>query len=255
MPEPLASRGTRVGARLAGTRFGDVRWFEQIDSTNTYALAAARAGVPEGLVVVADEQRAGRGRLGRTWESRPGVSLLVSVLLRPSVSDLSRTTMATGVALAEAVDQVAGFAPDLKWPNDLLVGDRKLAGILAESDLGDPVGVVVGAGCNVSWGVMPDELSDLATSCDIESGRIIDREDLLVAMLLSLDGLIDADDLDDRYRARLATIGRRVRVERHADVVVGEAVGIGSAGELIVRDDRGREHAVTAGDVVHLRPA
>lgn len=255
MPEPFASRAERMDTRLAGTRFADVRWVEQIDSTNTCVLEAARAGAPEGLVVVADEQTAGRGRLGRTWQARPGAALLVSVLLRPTVSELTRSTMATGLALAEAVEGVAGFAPDLKWPNDLLVGDRKLAGILAESDLGDPVGVVVGAGCNVAWGSMPAELADIATSCDIESGREVDREELLVELLVGLDALIDAPHLHERYRARLATLGRRVRVERHTDTIVGEAVDLGVSGELVVRDDDGVQHAIAAGDVVHLRSA
>src|SRR5687768_17788881 len=110
----------------ANHRFGDVRRVDEIDSTNTALLAEAKAGAPEGVVLVADHQTAGRGRLGRTWEAPPGASLLVSVLLRPDVSSVELVTMAAGLAMAEAVEQVAGVDARLKWPNDLVVGDRKL---------------------------------------------------------------------------------------------------------------------------------
>ena len=111
-----------------------VRHFALIDSTNRYLLDEARAGAESGLVAVADHQTAGRGRFDRRWEAPPGSSLLVSVLLRPVPVDAGHRAMtATALALADAVEAVAGFAPELKWPNDLVVGDRKLAGLLAES--------------------------------------------------------------------------------------------------------------------------
>ena len=117
-------------AALAGTRFADVRWVGETGSTNTDALALARDGAPEGVVLVADHQTAGRGRLGRTWEAPPGASLLVSVLLRPPAAVADAVTMAAGVAMAEAVAEVAGVDARLKWPNDLVVavdGDRPQA--------------------------------------------------------------------------------------------------------------------------------
>jgi len=238
--------------RLRGTRFTDVRWFEAIDSTNTYALEAARRGVSEGLVVVADEQRAGRGRLGRRWESPPGASLLVSVLVRRESGDAQPVTMATALALADAVGAVAGFRPALKWPNDLVVGDRKLAGVLAETD---GTSVVVGAGCNVGWGALPDDVAATATACELESPHPVEREKLLVHFLHALDALLDHPErIAADYRSRLGTLGRRVRVERASDEVEGEAVDLEVDGALVVLTDDGCRVPIHAGDVVHLRP-
>jgi BirA family biotin operon repressor/biotin-[acetyl-CoA-carboxylase] ligase len=231
----------------------EVRWFDSLDSTNRYLLDEARRGAPEGLVVVADHQTEGRGRRGRSWVAPPGASLLVSVLLRPALAP-ERTqlvSMACGVALAEAIERVAGFVPALKWPNDLVVGDRKLAGILAETD-GDAV--VVGAGVNVEWREFPPELAETATACNLESGRSVDRRALLSAFLKELDHrYADLDQLPGEYRRRLATLGRRVRVERPDGDVVGRAVGVGDSGELLVEPDSGDVVEVRVGDVVHLR--
>lgn len=236
---------------LGDTRFTDLRWFDRLDSTNTYALDAARAGAPEGLVVVADEQTAGRGRLGRRWESAPGASLLVSVLVRPDPDSAQTVTMATALALADAVENVAGFRPGLKWPNDLVVGDRKLAGVLAESD---GSAVVVGAGCNVNWGELPAELAGTATSCDLEAGRSVDREALLVCFLHALDDQLDRlGQVAAEYRSRLETLGRRVRVERVDDEIQGEAIDLDADGALVIVADDGRRLSVHVGDVVHLR--
>ncbi len=133
----------------------DVRRFDEIDSTNTYLRDQARQGAAEGLVAVADHQTAGRGRLDRRWESPPGATLLASVLFRPACApaDLHLCTGAVALAAADACGEVAGVDPELKWPNDLLVGGAKLAGVLAEAEFaGRPAGaVVVGIGLNVAW--------------------------------------------------------------------------------------------------------
>ncbi len=228
-----------------------VEWFARLDSTNRHALEAARGGADDGLVVVADEQTAGRGRLGRTWEAPPGSSLLVSVLLRRP-GDASRTVMAAGVALAGAVEQVAAVDVVLKWPNDLLVGERKLAGLLAEAE-GDAL--VVGAGCNVNWESFPEELTQTATACNLEAGHSVDRDALLDAFLDRLaEALAAGDALVEEYRSRLATVGRTVRVEHvRGDDLVGTAVGLTDDGALVVRDDAGTDHTVVAADVHHLR--
>jgi BirA family biotin operon repressor/biotin-[acetyl-CoA-carboxylase] ligase len=227
-----------------------VEWYATLDSTNRRALAAARDGAADGLVVVADEQTAGRGRLGRTWEAPAGSSLLVSVLLRRSQSS-GRTVMATGIALASAVERVAGIDVRLKWPNDLVVADRKLAGLLAEAD-GDAL--VVGAGCNVNWDSFPQELAASATACNLEAGHPVDRAALLDAFLDELAAALDAGHIVDDYRARLATIGRTVRVQHLRDAdLVGTAIGVSDDGALVVRTDDGAEHTVVAADVVHLR--
>jgi BirA family transcriptional regulator, biotin operon repressor / biotin---[acetyl-CoA-carboxylase] ligase len=241
----------------------EIRRFASIDSTNRYLLDEARAGAPEGVVAVADHQDAGRGRLGRVWSAPSGSSLLVSVLLRPHVAPerLMLVTMAAGVALAEAVEAVAGIEVKLKWPNDLVVGDRKLAGLLAEADVpagaDRPMAVVVGAGCNVEWDAFPPELEATATACNLEAGRPVGRDDVLAAFLDHLAVRYRAlDDVPGAYRARLATLGRRVRVELGAGrVIVGVATGIDDAGRLLVSSDTDETHVLTVGDVVHLRAA
>jgi BirA family transcriptional regulator, biotin operon repressor / biotin---[acetyl-CoA-carboxylase] ligase len=233
----------------------EVRWFASLDSTNRYLLDEARRGAPEGLVAVADHQTQGRGRRGRTWIAPPGASLLVSVLVRPGLPPerLQLVSIVAGIAMARAVEGVAGFRPALKWPNDLMVGEHKLAGLLAESD-GDAV--VVGIGVNVEWHDVPPELADLATACNIEAGRSIDRRDLLSAFLAELEPRYRRLDVVlDEYRRFLATLGRRVRVERPDGDLVGRAVDVGDAGELVLDVDGQGLARVHAGDVVHLRDA
>jgi BirA family biotin operon repressor/biotin-[acetyl-CoA-carboxylase] ligase len=164
--------------------------------------------------------------------------------------------MAAGLALADAVRDVGGFDAELKWPNDLVVGDRKLAGMLAETDVRDGRvhRVVVGLGCNVTWGGYPPELEETATACDRVAGRPVDREALLEALLRRLgEHLDELPEVPGRYRARLATLGRQVRVELADGARAGTAVDVDDTGRLIVETDDGRV-VVSAGDVVHLRP-
>jgi BirA family biotin operon repressor/biotin-[acetyl-CoA-carboxylase] ligase len=229
--------------RLAGTRFHDVRWFECTDSTNRYLLQCAAEGAPEGVVAVADEQTAGRGRLGRTWVAPAGSALLVSVLLRPALT-AERThlvTLAAGLAALDAIDELAPVPAGLKWPNDVVVGDRKLAGILAEAD--GAGAVVVGMGVNVQPAALPADLVDIATAV------AVDRAQLLVAWLRAYDARLGAlERVVADAGARSATLGRRVRVELARETFEGTATELTAEGFLVV-DGR----VVSAGDVVHLR--
>lgn len=250
-----------VAATPNGTGpLGPIRRLTEIDSTNRYALDAARGGEPSGLVVVADHQTAGRGRLGRTWEAPAGASLLMSVLLRPGVrlEAMHVLTMAAGLAMADAVEAVAGFAPTIKWPNDLLAGDRKLAGMLTEAEVtdGEVTAVVVGIGVNVMWTDFPPEIAETATACNLVAGREVSRDALLDAFVDRYGvRLADLDAVSEDYRARLGTLGQRVRIELADETFEGEAVGVGDDGSLEVRTGPGTTRTVTAGDVVHLRPA
>src|SRR5262245_4155547 len=246
MPDPAANPNHRGRGRW------DVRHLASIDSTNRYLLDEARAGAAAGLVAVADHQTAGRGRLGRSWEAAPGSSLLVSVLLRPdlAVDRPFLLTLAAGPA-------VAAVSAGLKWPNDLVVDDKKLAGLLAEADLsaGAARALVIGAGCNLTADAFPPELAAQATAVELVAGRAVDRDELLDAFLIAFASRLD--DLDAVFidaRARSATLGRRVRLELPGDEVLeGVATELADDGSLIVGDDEGQDHAVAVGDVVHLR--
>jgi BirA family biotin operon repressor/biotin-[acetyl-CoA-carboxylase] ligase len=235
-------------------RFTDVRWVEETDSTNTRLLDDARAGAPEGRVLVADHQTAGRGRLGRRWEAPPGSALLVSVLVRPSlpVARAHLVTMAAGLAASDACEAVAGVRPGLKWPNDLVVDDAKLAGLLAESVVdGESLrALVVGMGLNVT--AVPAE----GATCLADHGAgPVERRDLLDAWLARLDArLADLGAVLADYRPRCATLGRDVRVERPDGVVEGRATDVTDAGHLVVDTDAARVE-LAVGDVVHVRPA
>jgi BirA family biotin operon repressor/biotin-[acetyl-CoA-carboxylase] ligase len=251
----------RVLAEVArSTRFGPVTWVEAVDSTNRWAADAAARGDIGELVVVADYQTAGRGRLGRRWEAPPGAALLASIVLRPAGLEAARFHLLTAlVALAgrEACATAGGFVPDIKWPNDLLVGDRKLAGILAQTAPapaagGAPGPVVVGIGVNLT--AAPPGAITAAEA----AGRPVGRDELLGALLAAADRRYGRwDEVAAEYVSRCATVGRRVRVEGGAGAVrEGEAEGIDRAGRLVVRfDGAGESEPVSAADVVHLRPA
>ncbi|HEV7761672.1 MAG TPA: biotin--[acetyl-CoA-carboxylase] ligase [Acidimicrobiales bacterium] len=263
-------------------------------STNSDAMALARNGAPEGIVLVADHQTGGRGRRGRVWVAPPEASLLVTVLLRPPARVVGLTAMAVGVAMAEAVEQVTGHRAGLKWPNDLVVADdrgaavdgaddrlrpadRKLAGILAEADWppgttasggwrepspDDRLAVVVGLGINVNWpDELPDDLAEIATALNHLTGHDVDRVDLLVAFLERLapgyERLVQdrsAAALLDEWRRRSATLGRRVRVDLGSHDVEGTAVDLTDEGHLVVETLEGERRSFAVGDVVHLRP-
>ena len=242
----------------AAPRNWDVRWLEETGSTNADALALARSGAPEGVVLVADHQTAGRGRLGRTWQAPPGSSLLATVLLRPAASDADLMMPAVALAMAAAVQACTGVEPGLKWPNDLTVDDRKLAGVLAETDWsGTGVAVCVGIGVNCNWPAeVPDELATTLVALNHLTGADVDRAELLAAFLAELDRRyadLDRRALRDEWRDRSATIGRRVRVELGSEAVNGVALDITAEGHLEVACDDGSRRGFAVGDVTHLR--
>ena len=260
-----------------GSPSWDVRRTADTTSTNADLLALARSGEPEGVVLVADHQTAGRGRLDRTWEAPPGASLLTSILLRPSDAPrslaLDQTHLvanAVGIAAAVAARRLSGVDVRLKWPNDLVIatadGVRKVSGILAESILSDGrvEALVVGIGINVNWPAdLPPELADIAIALNHAAGaaprppraagRAAPRRPLL---RLAGDGRRSEPRSLGEYRSLSATIGSRVRVELPGETFEGDAIDITAEGHLLVVDecpDRPRE--VVAGDVVHVRPA
>lgn len=248
----------RVRAELAAaTRFADVRLMDEVDSTNRVVAELAAAGAPEGVVVAADFQSAGRGRLDRGWDARPGDGLLVSVLVRPALRSgtqpaglpperLHLVTAAAALAGREACLEIGGIEPEIKWPNDLLLDGSKLAGILAEAAAG---AVVVGMGLNVHSGPPGAAVLDRA------AGSRVSRAALLEQWLRSLDRLLgDWDRVASDYRRLCATVGRPVSIELSGgQVLTAEAEAVDEQGRLVVRDEEGRRHVVAAGDVHHLR--
>jgi len=252
-----------VESALAGTRFSSkVRFFESIHSTNTHAMAEADAGAPDGMVYVADEQTAGRGRGAHGWASPPGSGLYVSVLLRPQIApaDALWLSLAAGLAVRDAVEQVTSLKSDLRWPNDLLFGRRKFCGILSElnAEVTRIRHMVVGIGINVHQQQFPPELRDVATSLYIETGRDWSRQELLTALLQSLDREVNAltavgeiDRASGNILARLERSsswirGKRVYVEG-IEGYEGVTEGLDSRGFLQIRTAGGLRTVYTGG--------
>jgi len=272
---PLSSRGLTRALVTPGALWSRIDVLAETGSTNADVAEAALGGAPEGLVIVAEQQSAGRGRRERQWVSPPRAGLTLSILLRPgqrneekgwppvSAGAYGWLSLLAGVALVEAVRRVAEVDAWLKWPNDLLVGDAKCAGILAEV-VGDAV--VVGIGLNVTTRAeeLPETAGLPATSLRVAGSGSTDREPLLRALLRGLagwyegwreaDGDAELSGLLAAYRRRCATVGRPVRVLLPgADSLVGEATAVDADGQLVIRTADGREHRVSAGDVLHVR--
>jgi BirA family transcriptional regulator, biotin operon repressor / biotin---[acetyl-CoA-carboxylase] ligase len=238
-------------------------FLEETDSTNRVALELAEAGAEDWTVIAADQQTAGRGRLGRSWASAPGKALLLSVILRPAVEPprAALLSLLAGWAMVTACPSLPAGAVRAKWPNDLVVGERKLGGILSELNAeGDRVRhVIIGVGVNVSMRPedFPEEVRGSATSLALE-GAPADHADLLRRFLVAFRGAFprgDAawDGVIERYRGVCATLGRMVRATTTLGrTVEGEATAISPAGGLVVRDRAGGEHAVAFGEVAHL---
>ena len=250
--EPLHRREAELGPFASR-----ISWHAETGSTNADAVALAEAGADEGAVVVADMQTAGRGRLGRTWSSPPGVGLYASVLLRPDASIAGLLSLATGVAIAEAIEFVSGLAPSLKWPNDVYLGSggagRKVAGILAEGGMWrGQTWVVVGFGINVLPASLPPELATRATSIESELGRPIERGELLAVCLARLAARYEdlrelrQDDVLAEWRRRAAaTFGRAVEWEDAGGRQAGVARGLDDHGALVVETTGGRVRIVS----------
>ncbi len=230
----------------------NIRRFKTIDSTMFEASRLAAGGAPSGTAVVADEQTAGHGRQGRVWHSEPGAGLYVSVILRfPFDPDtLPLVTLALGLAVVEAIHETTGIVCDLRWPNDVLIRDRKCAGILTQLE---GSAVIAGIGINVNHAAFPQELSSVATSLRIAGGREQPREDLLQKLLPAIDSYCDLlarqgkePILDMFTNASSYVRGRRVRVDESLE---GITAGLNESGFLLLRDDAGRQHTILAGGV------
>ena len=237
-----------------------IRFYEEVDSTNRVASEWASHGAAEGSIVVADHQTAGRGRLDRTWFSPAGSSLLFSLILRPSIvtEDLGLLNLAAGAAVCGAVAE-EGVEPKVKWPNDVILNGRKIAGILSEASLefNRAIGLILGVGVNVNIAEeeFPKEIQEIAGSISIASGREHSRVDVLIAFLRNFgrfyNGMPEKPPsvILNAYRPLCDTLGRDVRVELQSGATEGKAVDIDAGGGLILESGE----VIRVGDVVHLR--
>src|SRR5688572_20183178 len=248
----------RLAARRLGTEF---HYFAEIGSTNTYARRLAEQGAREGELVIADSQTDGRGRLGRRWVSPSNLNLYFSVILRPKLppARAPQITLMAAVALAETLQFFLPVPPAIKWPNDITVNGKKLAGILTEMSCGTNAVdfVILGIGVNVNYPVdlMPEEIRQRATSVLVERQSKVSREDLLWRLIQDLDrcyGELEVNGfapLATRWEAYFGWRGQRMRIELLDQVAFGIARGIDHDGALLLEDDHGRLQRVIAGDV------
>jgi BirA family biotin operon repressor/biotin-[acetyl-CoA-carboxylase] ligase len=270
-PSPPLTRDT-ICSTLSTTWLGRrIELFESLPSTNREAVQLAQAEVEHGTVVAADSQTAGRGRLSRTWFSPPGANLYCSIILRAArppehlTEWLSWLPLISALAVAEAIEQVSSIHVSVKWPNDLLISERKVGGILCESGTGirsDSFQIIgIGINVNVDHDDWPVELRDSATSIWQERKIVVDRNRLLAQVLLELEQCLDelvvhgTNRIAMAYHQRCSTIGHTVRATLgNGDVVVGLAEGIGQDGSLRVRRQATQSGSGTP-EVVHLRVA
>ncbi len=253
-----------VQSFLETRRIGrDLTFHETAVSTNLLAKVMARSGVPEGTAVSADEQTGGRGRMLRRWVSPAGVNLYFSLILRPAVSP-GRIPQIPLLAAAAVHRSLSASVPELdfriKWPNDILVGGKKICGILCEMESEADIAhfVIVGIGINVNLCEMPEEISDIATSLCLAAGRRYSRARLLASFFNSFEPLYDAwlegEDLAPVLpvlETHSYLLGRTIEVEQFNHRLRGIAVGISPAGELLLEMDNGERKAVSSGEA-HL---
>jgi len=260
-PLDVAKVRGHLDAKRLGTKF---HYFAEIGSTNTHARELAEKGAAEGEVVLAESQTHGRGRLGRRWESPPFANLYFSVILRPKLAPVyaPQITLTAAVALAEAIDSLIPLSPVIKWPNDILVNGKKLAGILAEAVCARErvEYVILGIGVNVNCPVdaMSQELRQRATSLFDVTRIHMDREFVLRRLIQDLDrcyGDLEQfgfEAIAPQWEARFGLRGKRVRIELRDQVLIGRARGLARDGMLLVEGDDGILQKVIAGDVIPL---
>lgn len=262
LPPPDVWCADEIAARLPTPKRGDLHWrvllFQHTASTNDLVWREAQNGVEEGLVIIAEQQTAGRGRQGRQWQSNAKAGLYASALLRPHwpLSQITRLTIVSSLAVAEAVEKLCGKEVRIKWPNDVFMRGKKLGGILTEVQA-DPEGIrfaVVGMGLNVSQEKkdFPAALHSIATSLKLETGHDYRRADLLVEILIALQKRCREpfEHVRQDWSERCFSLGQTISVRTPAGQQVGQAVGLDENGALLLRAESGKISPITAGDIL-----
>lgn len=255
---------TEILHNLKTSLFGkDIIHFQEIGSTQDVARTMAVRGAPEGTLIVTEGQTHGRGRMGRVWISPQGVGLYASLILRPRISpsDAPKMTLMAAVAIANAIETTSSLKAQIKWPNDVLVGGKKVAGVLTEIDAEMDMthAVILGIGVNVNNDVFPQALRDRMTSLKVETGKEISRLGLLQTLLLELENLYQGFAkkgfcfLLDLWKKKDMTIGAPVKVVLMGREIMGQAMDIDCEGALLLRDEKGDNHRILSGDLTLLR--
>ena len=259
---PLGQISKSLTTRWLGRTF---HFYNEVDSTNATAMDLAQQDAPEGTVVLAEQQLRGRGREDRSWHSPAGVGIYCSIILRPELSPAKTMllTLMTAVAIARAVALETNLSPRIKWPNDILINDKKVVGILLESKVGatEVEHAIIGFGINVNHtqADLPQELLLAASSLFIELGEPVDRSKLLTKILAEVEYLYEGLQQGDlamiieEWRHFSATLGRRVRILQQGELTEGIAVDVTEEGALLVRVEQDSLITVHAGDIEHLR--
>lgn len=238
----------------------EVVYFEETGSTNVDAFGLAAKGSGHGTLVIANSQTGGKGRRGRNWHTPKGASIAMSIILKPQMEaeHASMLTLVQAMAVARALEDVSGLKAQIKWPNDILLNEKKVCGILTEMHLeGSKISsIIIGTGINVNQEDFPREIADIATSIKREVGVAVSREELIEKICEYFekyyDKFMQAKDLSDimgEYNVRLISTGRRVRVLDPKKEFMGEALGINPLGELLVKREDGHVINVYAGEV------
>ena len=247
----------KVQALLRTEFVGRTVWYqESTTSTMEDAAREARAGGPEGGVAIAEDQSAGRGRMGRSWVSSPGENLHITIMVRPELAQLRHLVLITPLAVCLAIEELTELRPRIKWPNDVLIAGKKVCGVLAESALEDDrvLFALVGVGINVNADMSAyGEIKDIATSLASETGQELSREEVLAATLNHFETLYQAlgrgEVVSIGWKERLETLGKQVTVQSSAGALEGVAVDSDSDGALILRRQDGSHVRVEVGEL------
>ena len=259
VPDTIAEE--EVASRLQTERMGrQIRYFSRIDSTNQYAKRIAEEGAPDGTLIIADEQTAGKGRSGRTWVTPPAEAIAFTLLLRPKLSPdrISMVTLVMGLAVTNAVNSLYGVSAGIKWPNDVVIKGRKLCGILTEmsAEVRQVNYIVIGVGINANLTSFPEEIREIATSLKLELGRDINRAELIARVMAEFERLYaefeaqgDLGAVMQEYNELCLNADSKVRVLDPNGEYTGTSRGINSMGELLVETEDGKMQEVYAGEV------
>lgn len=260
VPEKITENEVRLG--LMTKRLGQhIHYEESVDSTQKIALQLSLDGAPEGTVVIAEEQTNGRGRMARTWFSPKYTGIWMSVILRPQLlpHKAPQLTLVTAVAVVQAIEELVSIKPQIKWPNDILIDGKKMTGILtelqAESDRINSVIIGIGINANQELEVYPEELQSIATSLRIETGKTINRAELIKLVLAKIEHLYDVYLQEGFYPIKLlwesyaVSIGKMITARMLQGNLYGKALGITDDGALMMEDELGKVHLVYSADI------